>query len=124
MDYKAIAALASVRGFDIKEYLEGMSRLRRSGVIAILREAGRVVSVSPATPNYEAYQNAVTHHAIGFSEALDLIESFKELVLDTSGVKDKPIAAFGALERATRDGNMTVEEAASLKKDLTDLLKT
>lgn len=122
MDYKAIAKLASVRGFDIKEYLEGMSRLRRSGLLAILREAGRVSSVSPATPNYEAYQNAVTHHAIGFGEALDLVESFKEIVLDTSGAKEKPFASFGAVERAMRSGDMTAEEAQIVKKSLVDIL--
>lgn len=117
MDIKALSKLAEERQFDLKLYLEGMSLLHQSGILSILREAGRVWSVSPATPNYEAYQNAVTHHAIGFGEAIDLLTKFKEMVLDHSGTEEKPVATFGAIARALKDGNMTEAEAAQVLKD-------
>lgn len=114
MDIKELAYRASKGNFSLEAYTKGLSELSKSGLLELLREYGRAVSVPPNTPNYESYQNAVTHHSIGFNAALDLIINFRELVLDPPKIKETPVPTFGAIERAVNAGYITEEEAKKL----------
>lgn len=103
-------------GFVEKYYLEGLDLLVRSGLFRILRELGQVESVPPSTPNYEAYQNALAHFSVGFNNALDFVQYFKKK-LDAEAPKYKPIADFGGISKAVKDGNISEDEANELRAE-------
>lgn len=99
-------------------YNDAMIKLRDSGVIDVLRERGRVLPISVASPNYVDVQAAAANQSIGYNQCLDDLYFFRETFL-TPEVQQKARADFGALERAVTRGDMTKEEADALRHNTT-----
>jgi len=99
----------------LSSYLQGMSLLYSSGVLEALRENGRVAPVSPESPNYEAYQCAVSNWSIGYNCALDQLLHFRELFLEAHEAGITPSMDFGGLDAAVEKGDLTREEADAIR---------
>ena len=102
--------------FSLGIYLDGIEKLNESGIFRILRELGRVEVVSPSTPNYEAYQNALANFSAGFNKALDCVSNFKKM-LDSEKPAYKPAVDFGGLSRAVENGSITEDEANGFRAE-------
>lgn len=104
---------AEAAGVELQLYRQGMSLLLRSGVLALLRENGRIFPVDPSSPNYLAYQSAVANWSVGYNTALDQLLAFGDAVAKVE--KETPLADFGGVARAVAQGNLTKEEADAVR---------
>ena len=97
-------------------YNDAMIKLRDSGVLEILKERGRVMPISSATPNYVDVQAASANQSIGYNQALDDLYYFRETFLEPKN-ETQARFDFGALDRAVAKGDMTKEEADAIRNN-------
>lgn len=95
-------------------YLEGMSALYRSGVFSFLRAHGRVILSPKDTQESVALNGA---YAAGYQDALDLLFTFKERLLDIKTQTPTLTPDFGGSNNAVTRGDLTKEEAYGLKRN-------
>lgn len=83
-----------------------------------MREFGKVEAVSPGTPNYVEYQNALFNWSLGYEAALDKLMVLKEIIQGASVEEFRPYADFGGLDKAVQEGNLTKEESDVIREQL------
>lgn len=99
----------------VAAYSQAMSLLNESGVLDILRDNGRVGPVSPETPHYVEYQNALANWSLGYNTCMDQLLYFREIFLEKDSYKDKMQMDFGSLDSAVEKGDLTQGEADAIR---------
>lgn len=95
-------------------YIEGMAKLRASGVLNALRALGRPVRHNTGKdPNQMASEAS---WSAGWNDYQDALMHFQEMYLDDPVMDNPGPADFGAVEVALERGDITKEEYDARKR--------